>query len=373
MKSNMSLSRFILSVLLLTILLFVGANLLFLWVDPLDELGGISAYNQFFPGRLRLPYGERPDLAYNLSLYNIPAMFAPHELSAPKVDDEYRVVLIGDSATWGFLLKPEETLAAQLNATGLQAPDGRIVHFYNVGYPTISLTKDLLMLKKALEYQPDLVIWRTTLEAFPLEKQLSSPIAANNPERVNELIEKYDLRLDDTEIIEQTTLDRSLIGARRPLADLIRLQVYGVLWAATGVDQFYPDKYDPPISDLDPDPDFHDIQPPTLPQDALAWDVLTAGVEMSVPPVLVINEPIYISEGENADIHYNFFYPRWAYDQYRQQLASWCIDNHVTCLDAWDMIPADEFSNSAIHISAAGERLLAERVKSVLEEQFFER
>ena len=65
---------------------------------------------------------------------------------------------------------------------------GKTVHAYNLGYPTISLTKDLMILDQANSYQPDLVIWLTTLEAFPKEKQLSSPIVANNAERVRQLI-----------------------------------------------------------------------------------------------------------------------------------------------------------------------------------------
>ena len=36
---------------------------------------------------------------------NIPAMFASHIISQPKADDEFHVILIGDSATWGWLLE----------------------------------------------------------------------------------------------------------------------------------------------------------------------------------------------------------------------------------------------------------------------------
>ena len=37
-----------------------------------------------------------------------------------------------------------------------------------------------------------------------------------------------------------------------------------------------------------------------------------------LPPSL---EPMLISAGKNSDIRYNFFYPRWAYDEYRRQMA----------------------------------------------------
>ncbi len=44
-------------------------------------------------------------------------MFASHEISAgAKPADEFRVILIGDSSTWGFLLPADQTLAAYLNA-----------------------------------------------------------------------------------------------------------------------------------------------------------------------------------------------------------------------------------------------------------------
>ena len=57
---------------------------------------------------------------------------------------------------------------------------GKTVHAYNLGYPTLSLLKELMLLDHALQYQPDMVIWLTTLESFPKERQLTSPLVANN-------------------------------------------------------------------------------------------------------------------------------------------------------------------------------------------------
>ncbi len=37
-------------------------------------------------------------------------------------------------------------------------------------------------------------------------------------------------------------------------------------------------------------------------------------------PVLIINEPMFISDGQNSDLRYNSFYPRWAYDQFHRLL-----------------------------------------------------
>ena len=95
-------------------------------------------------------------------------MLAAHELARPKAADEFRVLLIGDSGTWGWFLDNRDTLAGQLNALGMRSADGRRVVVYNLGYPVMSLTKDLLLLDLALEYDADLVLWPVTLQSFCL-------------------------------------------------------------------------------------------------------------------------------------------------------------------------------------------------------------
>jgi hypothetical protein len=349
------------------LLLFLLIDLLFAPLAPLPILGQISAYNLIFPGRLRLPYGENPDQAYSLSLYNLEAMFASHELTAgDKPVDEYRVLLIGDSSVWGYLLKPEDTLSGALNASRLKTSDGRSVRAYNLGYPTLSLTKDLLILNVAMRYQPDLIIWLVTLESFPITKQLDSPIVQNNTTRVRELITRYDINLDpkDPRFVVPNFLEATLVGERRALADILRLQIYGVMWAATGIDQYYPASYEPPQANLVPDASFHDLQPPDLHLEDLSMNVLMAGRRMSGNiPILYINEPIYISHGENSDIRYNFFYPKWAYDQYRQLLVKTCQEESWQCLDEGNLVPSGEFTNSAIHMTPLGTKILASEIE----------
>jgi hypothetical protein len=344
------------------------ALLLGLLLPLAPEFGTWSAYNHLFPGRVRLPFGENPTQAYNLSLYNISAMFASHEISRPKVDDEYRIILVGDSSVWGTLLEPQDTLAEQLNQRGLTYC-GKDAVFYNLGYPTISLTKDLLLLDYAARYQPDYIIWLTTLEAFPLDKQLTSPLVANNAAAIESLIARYTLPLDpdDPALHRPTYLDTTLYGQRRPLADLIRLQLYGVMWAATGIDQVYHENYAPPKTDFEPGDDaFHDLEPP-LDETQLAYEILAIGMERAPVQVLLINEPMLISQGENSHIRYSFFYPRWAYDDYRQQLAVKAVENHWNYLDFWDILDIDEFTNSAIHLTPAGTSILADRVSKAID------
>ena len=339
-------------------ILFAVFNFVFIFVNS-ASLGKISLYNNLFPGRERFPFGETRK-SYNISLYNLDAMFASHVISGTeKQRDEFRVILIGDSSVWGTLLTPEQTLAGQLNANRFDVC-GRMIDVYNLGYPTISLTKDLMILDQAMMYQPDMVIWLTTLEAFPNDKQFASPLVANNADRVRDLISRYQLSADgnDEALISPSKRDQTFVSQRRALSDLLRLQVYGALWSSTGIDQVYPENYEPAQVDLEVSEEFHGS---TSVQGTLAWDVLDAGMSVDTT-MLLINEPMLISDGLNSDVRYNFFYPRGAYDEYRSTLSELAAANDWNYLDLWDIVPANEFTNSAIHLTPYGESLLANEV-----------
>ncbi len=345
-------------------LLFVVFNLLFAAVKPLNILGGISLYNWLVTGRERLPYGENSAESYNLSLNNIAAMMASHKVSKTKPDDEFRVAVIGDSGTWGWLLENEDTLASQINADNLVTADGRQVVAYNLGYPIMALTKDLMIIEAALEFEPDLILWPVTLESFPRSKQLVPPLVQNNPERMRSIIEAYDVGLNpaDPAFVDPTYLEETIVGRRRDLADLIRLQLFGLSWSATGVDQAYPEEVTLRRSDFETDISWGDFDVPSqLSEDELALEILGAGVQMARDvPVLIVNEPVYISQGENSDLHYNAWYPRWAYDQFRQLLLQQAEQKGWHYIDLWDSIDGAEFTDSPVHLTPDGVRTLAD-------------
>jgi len=351
-------------VLLKATLLFVLFNFAFIYINDIP-FGKLSLYNIIFPGRERFPFGETRE-AYNLSLFDLDAMFASHVLAGTKkAQDEYRVLLIGDSSVWGTLLTPQQTLAGQLNA-GQVTACGKQVHTYNLGYPTISLMKDLIILDQAKQYHPDMIIWLTTLEAFPKDKQLDSPVVANNAERIRRLITDYQLSLDpnDPALVNTSKWDQTFVSRRRAVADLLRLQMYGALWASTGIDQFYPEDYERAQIDFEPDTEFHGLD--SL-QDTLALDVLDAGMSAAPVPTILVNEPMLISNGVNSDIRYNFFYPRWAYDEYRQLLAERAAARDWYYLDLWDLVPLQEFTNSAIHLTPHGEAMLSNEIAEAIQ------
>jgi hypothetical protein len=350
-------------------ILFAVLNVAFALLKPLPTLGRLSAYNTLLPGRERLPYGENPAESYNLSLYNLPAMIASHTWVAAD-DDEFRVLLVGDSSVWGILLRPEDTLAGQINRLDLRA-DGRPVRAYNFGYPTMSLLKDLTLLDAALreEPKPDLIIWLLTLESFAARDQLDPALLQNNPDTVRDLITRMDLAQDvnDPRFVEPDFWGETIIGRRRDLADLLRLQLYGVAWALTGVDQAYGD-YTPRSIDLSDDETWRGFAPGALDRDDLAFDVLAAGVARAGDvPVVLVNEPIFISEGANSDVRYNAFYPRWAYDAYRDWLADEADASGWTLLDLWDALPAAEcYTDSPVHLTPECSAALAQELEAVI-------
>ncbi len=186
------------------------------------------------------------------------------------------------------------------------------------------------------------------------------------------VIQTYALNLDahDPRFVWPGFWQNTLLGERRDLADLLRLQLYGVMWAATGIDQYYPSTYTPVQIDLPADQTFHKLKPPTLKPEDLSLDILQAGFQAAGNiPVLLVNEPIFLSPGKNSNIRYNFFYPRWAYDQYRDLLTAQSQAHGWHYLDLWNLLPAQEFTNSAIHVTPLGEAEIAQKIKEAIQRE----
>ena len=360
-------------ILVKTMALFIICNVMFASCDPWPFLGTLSVYNNIVPGRHRLPYGDDPERSYNLTLDQLDVMVASHEIAGrPKSTQEFRVLVIGDSALWGFLLRADETLSAQINAGDFQTLDGRRIRVFNFGYPTMSLTKDLLLLERGLEFEPDLIVWFFTLEAFPREKQIEAPLVQANPVPTRDLIQEYQIDLDrqDPRFKPLSFWRRTIVGQRKVIADTLRLQLYGALWVSTAVDRHLPETYNRLAVDLSADPSFQSWAPGDLRRDHLAFEILSAGVSLAgETPVLLANEPMFISEGENSDVRYNFYYPRWAYDAYRVWLIEMSESEGWDLLDMWDWLPPDAFTDSAIHYDSEASRSMAAYIAEAIAER----
>jgi hypothetical protein len=211
---------------------------------------------------------------------------------------------------------------------------------------------------------------------------LVSPIVQHNGERIRllrlrsaqALIFQFTLNLSPTaeQFVEPTWWDRTIIGQRRNLADLLRLQTTGFAWAATGIDQAIPAGIPLRQTDLDAGTSWQGFTESTpFTKDDLAFDVLAAGMSRAGDvPVLLINEPTFISDGQNSDLRYNSFYPIWAYDLYREMLAETLVLSEAEAavthnwlyLDLWDSIPATEFTDTPVHLTPAGTKMMIELV-----------
>jgi hypothetical protein len=174
------------------------------------------------------------------------------------------------------------------------------------------------------------------------------------------------LNLDpnDARFVDPDFLGKTIGGQRRNLADWLRLQALGFAWAATGIDQALPAEIKLRQSDFEKDVSWQDfMEPTTLTENDLAFDVLDAGLKMADDvPVLIINEPMFISDGQNSDLRYNSFYPRWAYDQYRALLNAKAAANNWHTLDLWDSIASDEFTDTPVHLTPNGMAQFAQMV-----------
>ena len=349
---------FLRKVVVRALIFFVLFNLIFILIANQTNGITLSAYNFLFPGRERLPFGENSRESYNLSLYDIDAMVASHKIAGvpQKASDEYRVIVIGDSSIWGTLLHNQDTFTGQLNQQNLTTADGKSILFYNLGYPSMSVTKDLLILERVKEYDPDLILWGITLESMVMETQLSVPMVSNN------LLELSAFQIEFYYDAIRPTLpnffEKNLIAERRAIADWIRLQVYGVMWAATEIDQSYPEHYPEAMRDFAENSAYRSYQENTFSADDLAFQVLSKGQEIAGDiPIVFFNEPILISKGENSDLRYNFMYSRWAYDAYRNFVSNYFNKTEMPYFDLWDSVPQEEFTNSAVHMTPAGETI----------------
>ena len=324
---------------------------------PLNKL---SLYNTVFPGRQRLPFGETPELAYNLTLNDMDAMIASHEVTGSENQSEFSIFLVGDSSVWGTLLTNEATISSKLEAT-FNSERNISVNVYNLGYPTISVLKDLVILDKVMGYEPDVVIWFVTLNALTQDAYLDTPLLLNNPEMTNSVIQKY--QLDDPLLAPRTYWEKTFINQRRNIYDRIHLQLLANMWASTGIDQYIPDEYTPATRDFERDDSFFEFEDQVLTANDLDLDVIHNFIQQNLDTqVLIVNEPILVSQGENSDIRYNYYYPCWAYDQYRELLAVNFEQMGIKYIDFWDVIPQELFTNSAIHYDAQGVEILVEKL-----------
>jgi hypothetical protein len=277
-------------------------------------------------------------------------LFASHAISRQGTA-QYRT-LLGDSSLVGEDLGADEVISEHWNRLEIQCGDA-VIKAYDLGYPHPSMLKDLVILDKAMEYKPDLVLWFVTLNT--LMSQRTNPFLVTNRERVEKVLTTYDISFQQAEKFqtETTFYEKTLIGQRSNLARQIKLEMLGIIWTATAADTNTLAPNQPTNFNFSDDPRYRGIQPPQEIKDMLLFDAIRAGHAISDPiPVLLVNEPIFIAPKANEMVRYNIIYPRWAYDQYREGLAALAQSSGWNYLDLWKAVPPEYFSDAGLHLSS---------------------
>jgi lysophospholipase L1-like esterase len=327
------------------------------WLMP--GLGPLNIYAALGMKRERFPLSTLSPVDDAQDLGNLDAMFASHVISSPKAPDEFRVIVLGDSATWGLQLGVHQTMPAQLEALRLKC-GSKSVRVYNLSFPRSSATKDLMILDKALAFQPDLIIWSITWYTLMPKTRVDHWLVTQNPQ------EFYDLGRRFGFLPRGSSVPTALDGAAARNAALfheIRFQMYSLVELATGAEQI-PGPPEKLAGSLNADVTFEGLRPPTLREGQVSLDQVSDFYELARNvPVVLVNEPILIMKNvPNSDVRYNSYYPRWVYDQYRQYVAAAAALHGWDYLDLWDMFPASYFTDTPLHINPEGQRLLAERL-----------
>ena len=352
---HMSGSFNLLRALLKGLALFVVFE--FAFVSSNINFGTINVYAAMGLLRERFSISTHAPEDAALDVGNLDAMFASHIVSQPKTANEFRVFVLGDSAVWGIGLTPRQTLPGQMDALNLKCGN-KNVDVYNLSFPRSSATKDLMILDKAIQYKPDMIIWLITWYTLMPKTRTDHTIIQQNPEEFYKLGKRFDFLPKG---YQPPTLTDKFYDQNRALFRVLRYQLYSVINLSTGLDQI-PGPPEVLPKELSSDATFEGMRPPTLKESQVSLDQVRDFYALAEnTPVLLVNEPMLVlSDVRNSDIRYNDYYPRWVYDQYRQYVAKAAAQNNWNYLDLWNAFPPNYYTDTPLHLIPDGEHQLAE-------------
>lgn len=318
----------------------------------------LNVYNSSLK-RQRFPISTVAPEDAALDMDNLDAMFASHIVSEPKAPNEYRVLVLGDSAVWGIGLTPEQTLPGQMDALGLRCGN-KNVHVYNLSFPSSSATKDLMILDKAMSYQPDEIIWLITWYTLMPKTRTNHPLIGYNPDEYYKLAHRFDFLPKD---YKTQNLITKITDQNQTLFRILRYQLYSLINIATGLDQI-PGPPEELPNELGSNATFEGMRPPTLNIANVSLDQVKDFYQIAGSvPVVLVNEPTKVlTDVPNSNVYYNVYYPRWVYDQYRQYVSAAATQNHWNYLDLWNVFPASFYTDTPLHLNPQGEIELAKMI-----------
>jgi hypothetical protein len=291
--------------------------------------------------------------AYMVSELKLPRLVADLTVAQPKAADEYRIIILGSSETWGYLNHARDTWPVLLDEMGLQTPDNRRVRVYNLAYPGADSMKDLLLAQFIVDYslQPDVIVWAVNSNTFDPNDSISHLLRAN-PDLALQVVERYnliDIPLDDVRATAALRGWRrqTFFEERDHVAYWLLNQINGIFWAIGNVDYPIPAVV-PRRSSAVAEPRFWTNHRPG------SLEALVDVVQSRNIGFAVLATPA------------NYRAP-----DFTSWLAESLRSRGIRFLDCTALLPFHEFTNTNLHFSAHGHRLLAEQVAQWLRQEQF--
>ncbi len=331
--------------------------------DPVEVIVRWSTWELQSEGRARLAY---PSDFQNGQL-PVDALLAAHALSEADAND-FNVIVLGESGVAGWGLEDDETLSAQMTAAGWQV-EGQGVTAYNLAYPQPNAARDLLILNGALAYDVDMVLWFLSPSSL---NNAPDPTGANrvffniNRSELGSLLTEYDPLLGGWyDQVGVTLLD----GPEwwEPYFFIRDTDLLPVWFNSL----FYP-YMEPDIARFEERVGLQNV-PETAryrddmegfnPMPNATWNNLIAGCRMAAEHdarLVLVNGPILIGTGGSSDTNYNSLFERALYDRYRKTLRAFAIENGLSTIDVWNIIPPEHFTDTPQHADREGFSLIVD-------------
>lgn len=312
-------------------------------------------------------------------------LFRQHEVCwrTPERPDEARVLLIGNSAIYGFPLPVEETVAYLLNR--LFSRDRVAAHVFNLAAVATYQLKDALIIHEALKYRPDMIVYPLTLAEFARYPATLADFAQLPPQPWHGLLQVFESNRGTIQALAK----EQPAGLSEPV-DLFNkfLENSGTSWYGLAQEQLgtlirtaaraharsllrrlVPDA--PPQTELPGRQTHYDCgqtkrQMDLYYRDWQRWNIIAYLAQIrdaTGVTVVLVNWPV---AHEPVGDCYNVRYTNAALEQYDVWLRAQAEERQLPYVDLHDMLRADEFVDS-LHVMAPGQRKIAERLAPVLE------
>ncbi len=350
----------------------LNAALLFTGIDPTVAVMRFNTWG--VSGQPGTPRLSVPNV-YLRGQMPLEALLAAHQIAyTPKASDEFRVIVLGDSAQWGAGLNVDETLSAQLTARNVRINGKRLV-VYNLAYLGPNVPRDVLILDAATRYQPDLIVWFVTAVGFSsaynaTDTDFQTFFRLNRP-HWEQLLTRFDQRAVGADLLlpPLSALDRLLpFHAQDALPVWIDLLLLPFMPDASVRTAAYPDAKRVIHRPIPAQVAYQGGDGTLGSADDPLWQFVRIGQTLSAQSgarLLVINEPMFISaqSGENA----NTLITRRSYDTYHSAISRFATAHSLWYADLWDLIPPQKFTDTVFHADGSAWSAVAERLAAIIQ------